>query len=137
MFVAVLFMRGGADTYNVLVPHSNCHSSDMYEDYATVRSILALNKDDLLPIEVQNSTQPCSTFGLHPKLPFLQQLWQQGDAAAIANVGAMVEPIADRAEYESGSKRVPDGMFSHNMMQRNAATLHAQLASAKGVRTLV
>ena len=94
-----------------------CISRSAVLNVCWLRSILALDKDVLLPINVSNSTQPCNTFGLHPQLTNLQKLWNEGDASAVANVGAMVEPVT-KAEYNAGSKVVPDGLFSHNVSSR-------------------
>ena len=36
--------------------------------------------------------------GVHPSLPTVQRLYADGDAAFLANVGTLVEPIS-KAEY--------------------------------------
>ena len=91
--VIVMFLKGGADTFNLLVPHSNCASKDMYAEYETVRGDVALAKAELRPIAVPNGTQPCATFGLHPRLQYMQELYTVGDAAFVANIGSLIEPI--------------------------------------------
>ena len=91
--IIVMFLNGGADTFNLLVPHSNCSSKDMYAEYETVRGDVALAKADLRPIAVPNGTQPCATFGLHPRLQYMQELYNVGDAAFVANIGSLIEPI--------------------------------------------
>jgi hypothetical protein len=64
-------MQGGAASFNMLVPHSNCAEVDLFEQYSAIRANTALAKGRLLPIDVPAGTQPCSTFGLHPELVFL------------------------------------------------------------------
>lgn len=44
-------------------------------------------------------TQPCTKFGIHPALSVLQQLYEQGDAVLLANVGALLEPL-DKAGFQ-------------------------------------
>ena len=53
-------------------------------------------------------------------------------AAFIANIGALVEPIT-KHEYNSNAKTTPPSLFAHNIMQRSSQNLHAQTADAKGV----
>ena len=79
-------MKGGADTYNMMVPHSQCEDKDMYEEYRQVRQHLALDKNEILQID-SNSQQPCSKFGLHPQLPTLHKLYDEGSALFMANIG--------------------------------------------------
>ena len=76
---------------------------DLHEQYKTVRGDLHLARTQLLNISVPTGTQPCEVFGVHPKLPFLRSLYQSGDAAFVANVGALAEPIT-KTEYKEKSK---------------------------------
>lgn len=87
--VVVVFLRGGADSWNMLVPKSSCGARDMYADYAAIRSVVALSQDSLLSITVPAGTQPCSTFGMHPALGNFRMLYNQGDLAFIANLGLL------------------------------------------------
>lgn len=145
--VVVVFLEGGMDSFNMLVPYSGCtkrkegsgpssparEPNDLYAEYARVRGpAVAVNKQVLLPITTDGSTQPCDTFGIHPALPVLQKLYNDGDATFIANAGAMIEPVT-KEEYIENEKRTPPSLFAHNIMQRSAYTSHAEDASAKGV----
>ena len=119
----VIYLEGGADSFNMVVPHSGCAGNDLFAEYETTRGVdgterRALLKSDLLPIDVTSSAQPCTTFGLHPELGTLKQLFDDGDAAVLANVGALVEPIT-YTEYvdHTRTKRLPPGLFGHNTMQ--------------------
>lgn len=113
--VVVVFLEGGADSYNMLVPHSNCEkqaegedvaegemeSYELYDDYKELRSeAMALTKAQLLQVTVNGTEQPCQTFGLHPDLDVVRDLYLDGDAALIANAGALVEPVTG-AGYRS------------------------------------
>jgi len=137
--LVVLFMKGGADTFNLLVPHSNCQrngaAADLYEEYKAYRGdVVALTKAQLTAINVPNGNQPCSTFGVHKMMPTLAEAYTAGDAAFFANVGAMVDPLT-KAEWEAKPqvKETPPSLFAHNIMTRSAQNLHAQAASSKGV----
>lgn len=135
--IVVIFLHGGADTWNLLVPRSECErhvGKDLYAEYVSTRTNLALKESELLPIEVSNGTQPCNGFGIHHEMKELRRLYSLGDAAFVANVGQMVESIANKDEFRSGRKRHPPSMFAHNFAQRSAQNVHAQMGSnAKGV----
>ena len=53
---------------------------------------------------------------MHPNLPFLQKLYNDGDATFIANMGALTEPMTVK-EYRAKTKTKPPGLFAHNTMQ--------------------
>lgn len=132
--IVYLFLNGGLDSFNVVVPHSNCGvSGDLYARYASVRGNVALEKAKLLTIDASSSVQPCSVFGLHPALPFLKSLYEDGDASIIANVGPLVEPTSKSAVLGK-SARLPPSLFAHNVQRTVAQNVHAdQATSAKGV----
>jgi uncharacterized protein (DUF1501 family) len=132
-----LFLNGGNDSFNMLVPRQN----DAHRDYVTARGGLhteaadaggiALPSADLLPI--QSSGQPFTEFGIHPDLPFLQKLYNEGHAAFVANVGTLVEPTT-LAQYRARTVRLPAGLFSHSDEQVHWQTLVPQVrgSSPKG-----
>jgi len=93
---------------------------------------VALGFGELLPINVADPTQPCSTFGVHPSLQVMQQLYQEGDAAFISNVGTLVEPMT-KLEYNAKSKQRPPSLFAHNVQVKVTQSLHPQDDVAKGV----
>lgn len=69
------------------------------------------------------------TFGLHPMLAPLKDLFDQRRLAVIANVGTLIEPIT-KAEYRNRTKRYPANLFSHNDQQSVW-----QAGQVEGVRT--
>jgi uncharacterized protein (DUF1501 family) len=103
-----LFLNGGCDSFNLLVPRDTVG----HAEYAATRSDLALPRADLLPI-TPLAAPPGREFGLHPGVPELQQLFEAGNCAFVANVGTLVEPVT-KAEYLAGSKALPLGLFSHS-----------------------
>lgn len=164
--VVVVFLEGGADSFNVVVPHggdgatSNCKAPikddgsdggngdgggrarkaatefeehDLYGEYQKERGAEeALTKASLLQVEVPGDGQPCKTFGLHPSFKRIQGLYNDGDAALLANMGGLVEPLT-LEDYTKREKKLPPGVFAHNMMQKNAWTVHAENRDAKGM----
>ena len=64
-----LFLGGGIDSFNVLVPRSD----PAYQEYAGVRGDLALPQATLIPITPRTSDG--SEYGFHPGLPELQALF--------------------------------------------------------------
>lgn len=135
--VIVLYLNGGMDSHNLLVPHSGCtNGRNLYEEYKDVRGILALDDGLLLQIDAPSTTllnsQPCSKFGIHPNLPKLRSLYNNREAMFFANIGSLIEPL-DKAQFHAKTKRTPPGLFSHNKMNNAAETLHPQKTGAKGV----
>ena len=134
--IVMLFLAGGLDSHNVLVPHSNCVATEEHEDlhaeYRAVRGSLKLEKDELLEISVPTGTQPCETFGLHPELPFVRDLYEAGSAAFVANIGALVEPMT-KDEFEDNSKAQPLSLFAHDWQQLAAQNVHAGALFTHGI----
>lgn len=105
-----LFLFGGNDANNMLLPYDQAS----YDSYALERDVLALPRENLLPIP--NASGDGREFALHPSMTKLQEVFTGGKAAFLANVGTLVAPIT-RAEYRSGGAAVPPYLFSHNDQQ--------------------
>ncbi|MCU0795344.1 MAG: DUF1501 domain-containing protein [Akkermansiaceae bacterium] len=108
-----VFLHGGYDSYNVLVPTS----STEYADYRATRSNLALpatGTGAVLPLTVANT--PGRTFGVHPGLPRVRGLFNSGKLAFLSNVGALVEPstVSEFWNQSTNGKRYPLALFSHS-----------------------
>ncbi|MEL6870216.1 MAG: DUF1501 domain-containing protein [Pseudomonadota bacterium] len=101
-----ILLAGGNDSYNMLLPTD----PDTYATYAAIRADLALPAQDLLPIAPLNANG--RSFAVHPQMAALQSLFNNGDAAMVANVGTLLEPF-DAAAVEAGRARLPVGLFSH------------------------
>jgi uncharacterized protein (DUF1501 family) len=106
-----LFLYGGNDSNNLLVPTDNAG----YQLYATDRTVLALAQSILLPISPKTYSDG-RTWGLHPSLPELQQLFSQGSLALLANTGTLVQPVT-LAQYNAGTVALPPQLFSHANQQ--------------------
>ncbi|MEM7128016.1 MAG: DUF1501 domain-containing protein [Chloroflexota bacterium] len=101
-----LFLAGGNDSFNMLVPAGNTE----YAEYQTVRSDLALAQGTLLPLN--GRTADGRAFGVHPSMPEVQQLYNDGNLAFVSNVGTLVEPTTKQT-FENGVAKLPVGLFSH------------------------
>ena len=101
-----VFLNGGNDSFNMLAPRSGLD----YNEYKVSRQELALASTDLLPLGGAAANHP--ELGLHPGMPELKALFDQGSAAFIANVGSLVRPIT-LTEFKKQAA-VPLGLFSHS-----------------------
>jgi len=107
-----VFLFGGNDANNTLIPFDTTG----YANYASIRGDLALAQNTLLPLT------PAPNFALNPNLPDIQTLFNNKNAAFVANVGTLIQPLT-RAQYQSGAI-VPTNLFSHPDQQlewQNAA----------------
>ena len=100
-----LFLQGGNDSFNLLVPSE----ASEYARYRAARTGMALASDTLLPIVDGASGR---AFGLHPNAEELQGLFTAGDLAFVCNTGTLLEPTT-LASYNSGSAKLPLGLYSH------------------------
>jgi len=107
-----VFLFGGNDANNTLIPFDTTG----YGQYSSLRGDLALAQGSLLPLT------PAPNFALHPSLPDIQSLFNSSNAAFVANVGTLVQPLT-RAQYQAG-QTAPTNLFSHPDQQlewQNAA----------------
>jgi uncharacterized protein (DUF1501 family) len=107
-----VFLFGGNDANNTLIPFD----ATGYGQYSSLRGDLALAQNTLLPLT------PAPNFALHPSLPDIQTLFNSNNAAFVANVGTLVQPLT-RAQYQAG-QTAPTNLFSHPDQQlewQNAA----------------
>jgi uncharacterized protein (DUF1501 family) len=119
--IIYMWLGGGMDSYNMLVPLDGCKDRDMYAQYAEVRTDMALQKEFLLPITASMKTaksgQVCDRFGLHPSFENLHRLYNDGDALFFANAGMLTVPITKK-EYMTKTKPVPKPLHGHNSQTR-------------------
>ncbi len=103
-----ILLEGGADSINMVVPRDGM----AYSDYANIRADQALRQESLLDLV-------STTYGFHPRMNRMQQLYNRGNLAVVANVGMLNEPISHaqiRNANETGEQipNLPDQLFSHN-----------------------
>ncbi|MDO6682625.1 DUF1501 domain-containing protein [Oceanobacter sp. 5_MG-2023] len=149
-----LFLSGGNDSWNLLIPSAN-ESSEVdvgygYQTYASRRAGMAVKQQqlDLPPEQVgsaaanpyydQNNVvgsyfkgvyrvgKQWSVNGCAPELARLQQ---QNQLAWIVNSGVLVKPI-NRQQYGLGG--LPSFLFAHNHQQRYLATADGTATESLG-----
>ena len=121
-----LFLLGGNDSYNMVVPRN---TSD-YASYAAARPNLAIARETLLPI-TPSAGSAGADWGLHPAMPEMAALFQQGKAALLANVGPLIVPTS-AADVQQQSVPLPPELFSHIDQQAHAMSLGSEVAAAPG-----
>jgi uncharacterized protein (DUF1501 family) len=94
-----VFLFGGNDGHNTVVPLAPAE----YNAYQNIRGGLALAPNEMLTINANNVP-----FGLHYGLPEMQNLYNQGKLAIVANVGNLVKPTT-----KSDLSQLPNQLFSH------------------------
>lgn len=106
-----IYLFGGNDSFNTLVPISGPPRNA----YEQTRTSLALSAASLLPLNPLPSHAPGDggSYGLHPDMPGLRTLFNQGQAAIVANVGPLVRPT-NKTLYSAGSVPLPAQLFSHS-----------------------
>lgn len=119
-----LFMAGGNDSHNWLVPTD----SDSYADYARGRSNLALAQSALTPLSSAPSQPSGRSFALARDLEPLRGLYEQGELAFVSNVGPLENPTS-KADFAAG-RNLPAKLFSHNDQQANWQSMSPEGARA-------
>jgi len=97
-----VFLFGGNDANNTLIQFDTAG----YANYSTIRGPLAIPQSQLLQLGGS-----ATNFALNPNLPEVQALFNNKNAALVANVGTLMQPTT-RAQYLAGSL-VPTNLFSH------------------------
>ncbi|QDV07922.1 hypothetical protein Poly30_34570 [Planctomycetes bacterium Poly30] len=123
--LVVLYLAGGNDSFNLIVPTD----SSAYNEYATSRQNLAVPLNDLL--DIAPATSDGHTYGLHPAVPELRDLFDAGRLAISVNTGNLVRPVT-RAEYQASSVALPPRLFSHNDQQAQSMRVRADDGGAIG-----
>ena len=115
-----LFMAGGNDAFNTVL----ATDPTSWAEYTRLRNTGGADSIHLpgagetggvLPI-VPATAQTGRAFALHPPLAPLKDLFDNGRAAVVANVGTLIQP-ATLAQYKAGSVALPPKLFSHNDQQ--------------------
>lgn len=100
-----VFLNGGNDGNNMFL------SLDQYTQYSNARlaAQLAIPQASFLPVAPVSG----GSFGFHPNMPEMQNLFNQGRLAVLCNNGPLVEPLT-RTTYQNGSGKKPLQLFSHS-----------------------
>lgn len=105
-----IFLQGGNDQANSVI----ATDPDSYAIYQKLRSggSIAVPIDSTRAIDTA-STHSGRSFALHPSLNSIAELYGKGEAAIVANVGPLVEPLT-RNSFLNQQGQVPPKLFSHN-----------------------
>ena len=126
-----VFMNGGNDGNNLLVSldQYNGPAGSLTTGYSNVRSAagLAIAQASLLPISPVSG----GSYGLHPNMTEMQNLFNQGKLAILCNNGPLVEPLT-RTTYQNGIGKKPLQLFSHSDQVGLFQTAVANVVSQTG-----
>lgn len=124
-----ILLAGGNDSWNMVVPVD----ADQHAEYQAIRSDLALPLADLLPLS--GTTDSGRRYGVHPGMPELRDLFDNGEASLLCNVGTLLEPF-NPAAFANGTAQAPLGLFSHadQIQQWQTAILDERVSQGWGGR---
>ena len=118
-----VFLAGGNDANNMLIPLTGT-ARNHYQGAGTTntpgRGTLTIPTAVMHPLTTSpahiTAASPISnylgTFGLHPQLADMSDMFNDGELAFVANVGTLTRPGITRANYASSSR--PPQLFSHS-----------------------
>ena len=139
--VCVLF-SGGIDSFNLLMPNGTTPGGDNgFNDYLSLRTDLAVSQTSPSLLNLNNPQcssfrgQNCaySSFGVHPQMTGIRDLFNAGKLSFISNIGTLIEPISTPAEYKNSLKKIPLGIYSHSDQIMQWQTSVPQSRDALGV----
>jgi len=120
-----VLLEGGADVFNMVVPKQGA----AYEAYRNARGTMAISGGSLLKLDPVRYDDGVS-YGFHPRMNRMHELFDQQKLAVIANVGTLVQPVT-RAEILNGAP-VPNQLFSHNTQRDQWMTADAAVRQKAG-----
>ncbi|MFK7801202.1 MAG: DUF1501 domain-containing protein [Anaerolineae bacterium] len=136
-----VFLAGGNDSNNLIVPMGDSGSNPIRADYEAGRVHLGLSDaDGLHPLNVPANTNAfkkyyssgTSPLGIHPSTPELAQMFNGGDLAFVCNVGSLLYPIPTRDDYINKLVPAPPRLFAHDAQQMQWQTSIADQPGAVG-----
>ena len=105
-----VFLQGGNDGHGTVIATDSASFSAFTQARSGAPG-LAYPLAELLPI-VPNTSQNGRTFALNPYLTGVQNLFNSGRAAIVANTGTLIAP-ATKAQVQANSVPLPASLFSH------------------------
>ncbi len=105
-----VYLQGGNDGHGTLI----ATDTDSFTAFTAARSGavgLAYPLNELLPI-TPVTPQSGRTFALNPYLTGVQNLFNSGRAALVANTGTLVAPVT-KDQWNQGTATLPPSLFSH------------------------
>jgi uncharacterized protein (DUF1501 family) len=105
-----IFLQGGNDGHGTVIA-TDPESFSAFTQARSGAPGLAYPAGSLLPITLK-TPQSGRTFALNPALGGVQNLFNAGRAAIVANSGTLIEPVT-KAQVRAGSAPLPASLFSH------------------------
>jgi uncharacterized protein (DUF1501 family) len=105
-----VFLQGGNDGHGTVIATDPTSFSEFTQARSGAPG-LAYPLNELLPI-VLKTPQSGRTFGLNPYLTGIQNLFNAGRAAIVANAGTLIAP-ATKTQINANSVPLPASLFSH------------------------
>ena len=108
-----LYLQGGLDHADILIPQ-DAHS---YNSFVTnrpeiIRAHGATRRREAL-LSINTDADDGRHFGLPPELAGIKDIYDQNEAAVLAGVGPMIEPVT-RADMDAARVALPPRLYSHN-----------------------
>lgn len=123
-------LKGGMDHADTLIPMDATNYGrlvdvrpDLLQSYDFNDSSSSRNIDNLLELEDTSNNSDGRQFGLPPEMSELRGLFNDGDAAIVANVGPLIQQT-DRDNMQRVA--LPTRLFSHNDQQSTWQTLSTE-----------
>ncbi len=107
-----IMLEGGADSLNMVVPRDNL---DAYLGYVKARPRTALHREKIRQLRH-------TPYGMHPRMPRMQRLFNHGKLAIVANVGPLHKPLSKEAIYNAKVAEEIDAapaQLFHHVAQRD------------------
>src|SRR5580700_7655745 len=105
-----VFLQGGNDGHGTVIA-TDPSSFSAFTQARSGAPGLAYPMGSLLPITLK-TPQSGRTFALNPALTGVENLFNAGRAAVVANVGTLIAP-ATKNQVNANSVPLPDSLFSH------------------------
>lgn len=128
-----IMLFGGMDHNDTILPTDQAsydalrsHRSGMFDMYDADSAASSRNINNILPLNAANNASfGGRTFGLPQDMAPMHNMFENGDAAIIGNVGPLLEPV-NRDDIEAGRADLPASLFSHNDQQSTWMALEAE-----------
>lgn len=128
--IVCVFLAGGNDSHNMLVPMGDPTSDEARADYEAARGILALDRATLHALTAHTTEPNVGTqafskhygsatpeMGVHPNAEALATLYNAEELAFVSNVGTLAYPVPTRNDFVNKTVPLPHQLFSHSDQQ--------------------
>jgi len=101
--IVCVLLEGGADTLSMVVPKYQVEAHGKHREA----------RGEVTPSIASLRSLAGSRYGLHPKMPKMQRMFNYRELAVVANVGALVQPVSKKElETNTNQTKLPAGLFT-------------------------